>query len=97
MSKILTSEEVLINTLNDMHEGNLADYLSDNPDELKIYSKPILEWGKTLVQAALKAASEKASFLRNHSVSEEDDETIVYDYEIDKYSILNSYPLENIK
>ena len=92
MSKILTSEEVLINTLNDMHEGNLADYLSDNLDELKIYSKPILEWGKTLVQAALEAASNEVRFCNK----DEPD----YDYDnqvISHQSILNSYPLENIK
>ncbi len=47
--------------------------------------KLMLEYGKQVLQLA----SEKADFIRLPSISDEDDETIVYDYEIDKNSILN--------
>ena len=48
----------------------------------------MIEFAKLHVESALKNASENA-----------ETKLIKYtdDYEIDKYSILNSYPLENIK
>ena len=44
-----------------------------------------IEYGKQL----LIEASKRADFIKLPSISDEDDETIVYDYEIDKNSILN--------
>ena len=85
--EILTSKQVLLNTLNDMHEGNLATYLEDNPEELKIYSEPILKWGQSLVEAALKAAWESWEFEEGcdtHGVS------------LKEESIINAYPKTNI-
>lgn len=105
MNKIKTSEEVLLETLNDMHEGNLADYLKDNPEELKAYSEPILKWGRDLVDAALKAAKRNAYINKKQFAKIEDfsKEFFVegrgetYSFSIDPESILNAYPKELIQ
>jgi hypothetical protein len=60
-------------------------YIKGN--ELGKYDDCMIEFTKLHVTQALKEASEKAEV-----------EVIEYrDYEVDKESILNAYPLENIK
>ena len=55
--------------------------------------KAMIEFAKLHVEAALKEAGENA-FITNHKPTLEDDR--VYK-KIDKDSILNAYPLDNIK
>ena len=86
MEKIPTAEELINKIDNEFYEKN-SYYLSIiNPD---LFAKTIaIEFAKLHVTAALKNASENA-----------ETKLIKYtdDYEIDKYSILNSYPLDKIK
>ena len=60
---------------------------SDDTDKLKIQDI-MIEFAKLHVQEALKQASEKA-------ITEQGE--YYYEFEINKDSIINAYPLENIK
>lgn len=82
MSKIPTAEEFFISKLNPNATGGLYKIETDYAIKLGI------EFAKLHVEAALKAAAENAIAIP----SEEDIEEYV-----DKNSILNAYPLENIK
>jgi len=65
-------------------DGSISEYEQD-------IKKMMIEFAKLHVEAALKEASEKAKMI---------DVGIDYSiilWEVDKDSILNSYPLENIK
>lgn len=65
----------------------------DPQDSLKErYYKSMIEFAKLHVKAALKEASEKATVNINGFIQEYDENCCV-----DKDSILNAYPLENIK
>ena len=66
---------------------------TDEPDDDTIY-KAMIEFAKLHVEAALKEASEKAKL--TSEVCEVLQEHWFEEY-IDKNSILNSYPLDNIK
>jgi hypothetical protein len=104
MSKIPTAEEFL----NDTQEGNSiwGDLLKDKGDvfyeeDVKI---AMIEFAKLHCEAALKAASENAGLL--HYEFKEDWMTKYHNMESDTYgdliaininSILNAYPIENIK
>lgn len=80
-NKIQTAEE-----LKDHYQINLGSvYLKEKVISLMI------EFAKLHVKEALKQASKKASCKIKHYALEESD------YIVDKDSILNSYPLENIK
>jgi len=94
-NNIPTAEEFLNNT----QEGNSiwGDLLKDKGDvfyaeDVKI---AMIEFAKLHVQAALEAASEKAD-LKDYEEYQYGGGYITKQ-EIDKDSILNSYPLENIK
>ncbi len=88
MSNIPTAKEFLKNKDD---YGNLSVYA----DEIAIV---MIEFAKFHVEAALKAASEKANTIVHKHVHDEDeiDGYILIDI-INKNSILNAYPLENIK
>ena len=65
------------------------DFLFDNFEGGAINPNILIEFAKLHVEAALKAASEKAYF--------RDSNGFVCTTEENKESILNAYPLENIK
>lgn len=79
-----TAEEFLKNSKN-------VNYTSLK-DEVKLYfiEQDLIEFAKMHVQEALKQASENASYTI-------DGQEYITDIWIDKESILNAYPLENIK
>ena len=81
MSKIPTAEEFL----DAIPQGNFdANYL--------------IQFAKLHVEAALLEASEKAVTDYEYAgETGEFDDISVYDYFVDKKSILNAYPLENVK
>ena len=62
---------------------------TDEPDDDTIY-KAMIEFAKIHVEAALKAASDNVDYTT-------DGQEHITDVWIDEDSILNSYPLENIK
>ena len=62
-------------------------------EDCKDYSEPILKWGKSIVEAALKAASIEAYCESVGCIGDDDSES----FEVNKQSILNAYPLTNIK
>lgn len=85
MSKIPTAEEFIL----DNYEVNYA-----NPEILKV----MIEFAKLHVKAALKLASEKAKQIEDpYSYTGNTGSEYPADYIIDKDSILNAYPLKNIK
>jgi len=80
--------------------------------ELKVYSKRVVEFAKLHVEAALKAAAEKVTMELTypHPYEDSNEQGLTYanadeisrggeygSVEVEKYSILNAYPLENIK
>ncbi len=94
MNKIPTAEEYLISK----GMNNVGHYglLITDPSKQKMHQ--IMEdyakiKAKFYVEAALKAASENA-FITNHKPTLDDDR---FYKKIDKNSILNAYPLENVK
>jgi hypothetical protein len=100
MEKLLTAEEFLKSKdYNITDDGELYDGLLINN-----VLKDMIEFTKLHVEAALKAANEKATILEDgkdignryfwddYNTSNKDIE-----YEINKDSILNAYPLDNIK
>lgn len=78
-NKLLNAEEFFEEQI-----GGL--YFSNTMGKLDIY-EVMKDFAKLHVEAALKAASEKAEITYLNK----------YNLEIDKESILNSYPLDNIK
>lgn len=67
-----------------------AEEFLNNIGQGNFSEQDLIEFTKLHVEAALKEASEKAEL--------EGDEGSVFDYiSVDKYSILNAYPLTNIK
>jgi len=88
MSKIPTAEEFIQNFLNKTHKGNVG-----NSTEILM-----IEFTKLHVEAALKQASETAHTDHTYEGQGGEFEDIpIYNYFVDKNSILNAYPLENIK
>ena len=92
MEKIPTAEELLANNID-----GLRDIIDD--EDLFIFYKGVIEcyaieFAKIHVQQALKEASEKA-LMEEDWVWDGEEENHVYTG-VDKYSILKSYPLENI-
>ena len=63
-------------------------------DELKSPGDIMIEFAKIHVEAALKAASEKARIKSN---TQQGNFMFIDDFVVKKESILNSYPLENIE
>ena len=80
MSKILTAKELFDKMLEDNNECTSTEMM--------------IEFAKLHVEAALKAASEKAETEGNHTYLFRREYVPV---KVCKSSILNSYPLENIK
>ena len=85
MNKLPTAKEFI-----DMHPGvntyyNIYEH--ESVVERGGAERAMIEFAKIHVKAALKETSEKA----------EVNVTNYNDYEVDKNSILNAYPLENIK
>lgn len=82
MSNIPTAEEFIINK--EVKQGFL---LSNSTEELKDIINSHIEFAKLHVEAALKEASQNAeSYVIGGLTSE-----------VERSSILNAYPLENIK
>lgn len=97
MKEILTSEEVFRNAFN----TNLChiDYDKAGLDTIK---QAMIEFTKLHVKAALKEASEQALIKQKFEHLDTPEYSIFfkqneYSYSIDKNSILNTYPLTNIK
>lgn len=86
----MTAEQILLTLLSDLKEDSKAEYLSNNPEELQYYSKSYIEFAKFHVEAALKAASGK---VRETQIDESGRSISL----CTKDSILNAYPLSNIK
>ena len=93
MSKISTAEEILLK------QGVTKSPISGLETYLKSNAKnAMIEFAKLHVEAALKEASEKAVTDYEYAgETGEFDDISVYDYFVDKKSILNAYPLENVK
>ena len=90
MSKIPTAKELLKDKTQFGTYGNM--YKRED------VSKKMIEFAKLHVEAALKEASEKAVTDYEYAgETGEFDDISVYDYFVDKNSILNAYPLENVK
>ncbi len=88
MSKISTAEEILLK------QGVTKSPISGLETYLKSNAKnAMIEFAKLHVEAALKEASENA-FITNHNPTLDDDR---FYKKTDKNSILNAYPLTNIK
>ena len=64
-----------------------------------VLPKVLIEFAKLHVEAALKEASEKAEICETwgNNDYESDDPVGYYTHHVDGSSILNSYPLDNIK
>ena len=87
MSKIPTAEEFFEQHIQRGVNNTHSNYLNT-----------AIEFAKIHVEAALKKASEKAVTDYEYAgETGEFDDISVYDYFVDKKSILNAYPLENIK
>ena len=90
MSKIPTAEEFLATS--DEFE------VIETRKQEEVVTKAMIEFAKLHVEAALKEASEKAVTDYEYAgETGEFDDISVYDYFVDKESILNAYPLENVK
>lgn len=88
MSEIPAAEEFLQNYKND------SDHYADQDYSEGRLIKALQEFAKLHVTAALKEASENAE--TEEEMGNPYDPDDIY-YVVDKKSILNSYPLENIK
>lgn len=90
---IPTAEEILFELLSDLKEDNMVDYLKDNPEEADDYSEKIIRFAKLHLDAQVKAICDKVSLtdFAQEFLQEGADDAI------DKDSILNAYPLTNIK
>ena len=82
LDNMITAKKFIVS--NEVKQGFL---LTNSTDELKDIIKSHIEFAKLHVEAALKAASEKAEW-KGHTLAA---------VEICDYSILDAYPLENIK
>ncbi len=81
----------------------IENYIEENNDDSNIdIEEALIEFARLHVEAALKAASDKALVL---DMQEKDTAEIMgvsseygdYNFTVDKSSILNSYSLDNIK
>lgn len=102
---IPTAEDVLVRIMSSLKMDYSIDELNEiDPDLVPYLVEEIDKRTRLYVEAALKAASEKATILENgrdignnyiwdaYNTSNKDIE-----YEVNKNSILNAYPLDNIK
>jgi len=87
MNNILTAEEFLCTKGVDDGDMILSTTIHD-------VRKAMIEFAKLHVEAALKAAAEKAYIDNNHQQGCSFDSD---DFEVNKESILNAYPLDLIK
>ena len=87
----MTAEEFLIRQgcVRIKMEDGEGDFFED------VETKDLIEFAKLHVEAALKAASEKAEIKDDGNINRNGDWSEYF--VIDKDSILNAYPLENIK
>ena len=88
-----TAEEIILK------QGVTRSPISGIETYLKGNAKSaMIEFAKLHVEAALKAASEKAKTFKNDEVMGGDGRYLRHGYiDVDKESILSAYPLENIK
>ena len=84
MKEIPTAKEYIRTNLTDFWDGGDAQYTEED------VAKGMIEFAKLHVEQALKEASENGQ-------AKYDNVFEVYVSEVDKDSILNSYPLSNIK
>ena len=88
MEQIPTAKDYISKNLTDFWEGGKAQYNGEDVE------KTMIEFAKLHVEAALKQASEEAKITYDYSGNTGSE---YCDEFVDKDSILNSYPLENIK
>lgn len=99
MSSILTAEEFLISKSQQYAKG-IGNSFKNNET---LECERLIEFAKFHVKEALKQVSEKAEFdnYNNSDTERRSKGKIIshngWTYQIDKESILNAYPLENIK
>ena len=86
MENIPTAEELLNDRV-----YITQDDIEDVHDSISTVAEAMIEFAKLHVEAALKHASEKAELSNKPKFSGD------YNLVVDEESILNSYPLENIK
>ena len=91
---MITAKELFnkYSDLTSLTEGHY-DYLVDEDN----FKDALIEFAKLHVQEALKLASKNATMISNEEQDFRFQNCNCIDYKIDKESILNSYPLENIK
>jgi hypothetical protein len=94
LDSMITAEEFLRYKSNINEDKNCVEYLKDSEVE-----DIMIEFAKLHVEAALKEASEKVEV--DYNLSKDYNKTLLVDENIEIYvinsSILNAYPLENIK
>ena len=82
-----TSEEFLLEATNSKNIDKALNALNNGEFTIEL----MIKFAKYHVECALKSASDNAGVEQHFELNYE------YSYEVDKDSILNSYPLENIK
>lgn len=85
----MTAEEILSILLYKLNLDTIANYISDNPEDVDYYLEPIRNFAKYHVQLVLKEALESIPCLGSS--------TDIATYEEVEEAVLNSYNLENIK
>ena len=89
-TNIPTAEEYIENNMIDYWDGGSGQYKEDD------VKKALIEFAKLHVEAALKQAS-KTSKTKRIKVGETINHYNINENVIDKRSIINAYPLTNIK
>ena len=98
MAMIPTVEEFLTKELSKLPTGTKGEFVRLSADADKALYDAMIEFAKLHVKAALKLASEKAKQIEDpYSYTGNTGSEYPADYIIDKDSILNAYPLKNIK
>ena len=96
--EILIKEEILLKTIEESGNFPLNLTRDTHIGTAKNIKKAMIEFAKLHVEASLKKASEKAVTDYEYAgETGEFDDISVYDYFVDKKSILNAYSLENVK
>src|ERR1044072_5649442 len=92
INTIPTAERIVCRILEDTKNGNDVDYLKENPEEMEYIAKPIIEFAKLHVKAALEAAYNNADVVEGWNTGFTGNAAYVK-----KDSIINAYPESNIK
>lgn len=92
---ILTAEALAEIIDTDFYKEN--HYYWSQTEPITFAAEVALQFARLQVQEALKAATEKASLIKDENQDFRFQSCNCVDYILDKESILNAYPLENIK